>query len=480
MIIDLPLLSHDMSPSDEHSQVETSMQRDSESSLRQYKKQRKTKNISLVDVSHQLMKRKMRYNQCSTISDIMCFVGMFGIILMIIENEIIFSTSGSNYFEIVLILKLIITISSVLLIVLAFVYHYYELDLYCINNSIDDWRVGLTLIQAVMIVLEVIICAIHPFPQQFSVTRHAHNGSEMLSTSTVGTEETDKKLLSYIHIDVALGLPMFCRLYLLARVVLFHSRVIHDTTSRSLGYLNRVSIDFIFVIKYYLEIWPMRSLMIFSSIFFFIGSWSFRACEYQPGENHISFQNAMWLCIVTFTTVGYGDFSPSTYCGRSVAALIAFVGLVTSALLIAVLSSKLEFSRSEKYVHEFVLNTELNKANKCAAANIIKCAVGLFRLKQHGRHSSFEHLRMQRKLFTWIKTNQRIKQELRNLMDTCVEGREASYNQDRTNTIHNETVQHLVFIQEKIDQLEEKLVKIDNTMESIQNLMNIMLTKDIQ
>ncbi|CAF3949766.1 unnamed protein product [Rotaria magnacalcarata] len=317
MILDLPLLSHDMSPPDEHSPVGTSIPKDSKSSLRQCKKQQKTRSICLVGVSRQLMKRKMRYNQCSTISDIMCLVGIFGIILMIIENEITFGASGSNRREIVFILKLIITISSVLLIILAFVYHYYEFDLYCINNSIVDWRVGLTLIRAVMIALEVIICAIHPFPQQFSVTNHSHNGSEILSTSTVGNAETDKKLLSYIHIDVALGLPMFCRLYLLARFVLFHSRVIHDTTSRSLGYLNRVSIDFIFVIKYYLEIWPMRSLVIISIIFFFIGSWSFRACEYQPGEDHISFQNAMWLSIVTFTTVGYGDFSPSTYCGRT-------------------------------------------------------------------------------------------------------------------------------------------------------------------
>ncbi|CAF4403132.1 unnamed protein product, partial [Adineta steineri] len=26
--------------------------------------------------------------------------------------------------------------------------------------------------------------------------------------------------------------------------------------------------------------------------------------------------DAMWLFIVTFTTVGYGDLTPTTYCGR--------------------------------------------------------------------------------------------------------------------------------------------------------------------
>lgn len=85
---------------------------------------------------------------------------------------------------------------------------------------------------------------------------------------------------------------------------MFHSSVVHDAASQSLGYLNRISIDIIFVLKHYLDIWPTRSLMIFSIIFFFIGSWCIRACEYEPGFTQMSFPDAMWLCIVTFTTVG--------------------------------------------------------------------------------------------------------------------------------------------------------------------------------
>ena len=97
---------------------------------------------------------------------------------------------------------------------------------------------------------------------------------------------------------------MFLRLYLVGRFIMFHSAMVRDTASQSLGYLNQVSIDFVFVMKTYLERRPTRSLMAFSTVLFFIGSWSLRACDYQPGTHQIPFLDAMWLFIITFTTVG--------------------------------------------------------------------------------------------------------------------------------------------------------------------------------
>ncbi|CAF1416899.1 unnamed protein product [Rotaria sordida] len=104
---------------------------------------------------------------------------------------------------------------------------------------------------------------------------------------------------SYIDIDVALGLP------------------IRDVPLKSFDSLNQVSINFTFLIKIYVEKRPIRCLSIFCILMFFIGSWSTRACDYQHAANHISMFDSMWLFIVTYTTVGYGDITPSTYCGRS-------------------------------------------------------------------------------------------------------------------------------------------------------------------
>jgi hypothetical protein len=98
---------------------------------------------------------------------------------------------------------------------------------------------------------------------------------------------------------------------------MYHSHLVRDTATQSLGHLNQVSIDFFFLIKTYLDQKPIHFLTVFCTLAFFIGSWSLRACQYQVPGGHLSILDSMWLFIVTFTTVGYGDIIPSSYCSRS-------------------------------------------------------------------------------------------------------------------------------------------------------------------
>ena len=97
---------------------------------------------------------------------------------------------------------------------------------------------------------------------------------------------------------------VFIRLYLFSRFFVYHSHLARDASSQSLGYLNQVSINFSFIMKTYLEQWPIRCLVTFCLMTFFIGSWSLRACNYQPTTEHVPILDSMWLFIVTFTTVG--------------------------------------------------------------------------------------------------------------------------------------------------------------------------------
>ena len=129
---------------------------------------------------------------------------------------------------------------------------------------------------------------------------------------------------------------VFARLYLLCRAVTYHSRFLRDSSSQSLGCLNQVPIDFFFIIKAYLEQSPAFCLMLFFLSMFAVGSWSLRACDYTADRRHLPIGNATWLFLTLFTTVGesflisfpgdmclihfclsgYGDLTPSTYCGR--------------------------------------------------------------------------------------------------------------------------------------------------------------------
>lgn len=101
-----------------------------------------------------------------------------------------------------------------------------------IDNCADDWRIAMTWQRISQIGLELFICAIHPIPGEyyFQWTTKLANKNK-----TIGTE--------MVPYDVALSLPMFLRLYLICRVMLLHSKLFTDASSRSIGALNRINFN---------------------------------------------------------------------------------------------------------------------------------------------------------------------------------------------------------------------------------------------
>jgi hypothetical protein len=99
----------------------------------------------------------------------MCFLGLLGIILMIIENELTFNRYDHKDTTFSLFIKATITFTTILLVGLVFYYHRIDLSLYCVDNSIDDWRIALTRQKIFLILFEAFICMIHPIPGHFLV-----------------------------------------------------------------------------------------------------------------------------------------------------------------------------------------------------------------------------------------------------------------------------------------------------------------------
>lgn len=69
--------------------------------------------------------------------------------------------------------------------------------------------------------------------------------------------------------------------------------------------------------------------------------------------------DALWWCIATVTTVGYGDVVPVTSLGRIVAIVYMFFGITLIAILLAVISNtfyKKKFEKEEKEKKEQEMN----------------------------------------------------------------------------------------------------------------------------
>ena len=78
--------------------------------------------------------------------------------------------------------------------------------------------------------------------------------------------------------------------------------------------------------------------LIFSIIF---GSVAIMVFEKGNNDSFQNFGDGVWWCIVTLTTVGYGDLYPTTPGGKAVAGVIMFIGLSFFALLTGTISTVL-------------------------------------------------------------------------------------------------------------------------------------------
>lgn len=163
---------------------------------------------------------------------------------MILENELSAAGVYSKNSLPSLALKGIILLSTAALLALVIKFHVHEVQLFMNANSAEDWRIALTCHRCFYILLELSICGICPLPYNilfFWTTVHADG-------MTVSTSE--------VPLDIFLSIPMFCRLYWLCRVMLLHSRLFTDASSRSIAGLNRVTFNARFILKTLMTLCP--------------------------------------------------------------------------------------------------------------------------------------------------------------------------------------------------------------------------------
>ncbi|XP_040846758.1 small conductance calcium-activated potassium channel protein 1 isoform X1 [Ochotona curzoniae] len=310
---------------------------------------------------HRLGHRRALFEKRKRLSDYALIFGMFGIAVMVTETELswgVYSKESLHSFA----LKCLISLSTVILLGLVVLYHAREIQLFMVDNGADDWRIAMTCERVLLISLELAVCAIHPVPGHYRFTWTAR----LAFTYAPSVAEAD--------VDVLLSVPMFLRLYLLGRVMLLHSKIFTDASSRSIGALNKITFNTRFVMKTLMTICPGTVLLVFSISSWVIAAWTVRVCERYHDKQEVTsnFLGAMWLISITFLSIGYGDMVPHTYCGKGVCLLTGIMGAGCTALVVAVVARKLELTKAEKHVHNFMMDTQLTKRIKNAAANVLR------------------------------------------------------------------------------------------------------------
>ncbi|XP_060804460.1 small conductance calcium-activated potassium channel protein [Amyelois transitella] len=413
------------------------------------------------NIGYRLGRRKALFEKRKRISDYALVMGMFGIIIMVIENELSSAgvyTKASIYS---LALKTLISMSTVILLGLIVAYHALEVQLFMIDNCADDWRIAMTWQRIAQIALELAICAVHPIPGQYTftwTTKLANKGG------VIGVE--------VVPYDVTLSLPMFFRLYLICRVMLLHSKLFTDASSRSIGALNRINFNTRFVLKTLMTICPGTVLLVFMVSLWIIASWTLRQCERFHDEEHANLLNAMWLIAITFLSVGFGDIVPNTYCGRGIAVSTGIMGAGCTALLVAVVSRKLELTRAEKHVHNFMMDTQLTKRLKNAAANVLRETWLIYKHTRLVKRVHPGRVRThQRKFLLAIYALRKVKMDQRKLMDNANTITDMAKTQNTVYEIVSDMSTRQDTIEERLTSLEEKLTTLQEQVNSLPDVV---------
>ncbi|XP_030002368.1 small conductance calcium-activated potassium channel protein 1-like isoform X2 [Sphaeramia orbicularis] len=368
------------------------------------------------NIGWRLVRRRALFLRRQRLNDCALAVGIFGVVMMVMETELSWSVySKSSIYS--LTLKSVISLSTIILLGLIIAYHCCEVQLYVHDIGAEDWRIAMTTERLTLIALELAAVAIHPYP--VGIMSYFQQTKARLS-------------LSETELEIVLALPMFLRLYLLGRAMMLHSRLFTDTASRSIGALNKVGQEVCrrvhleihfntrFVGKTLMTNYPGTVLMIFSVSLWIVAAWGLHVCERHHNYRDLSsnYMEALWMVSVTFLSIGYGDVVPHTYCGRSICLLTGIMGAGCTVLVVAVVARKLELTRAEKHVHNFMMDSHITKRIKIAAANVLRETWLIYKYTKLSRERDHTRVRMhQRKLLLAIHQLRQVKIEKRILAD---------------------------------------------------------------
>lgn len=333
-------------------------------------------------------------------------LAMIGIILMVFEAELYINQKISKLGFYSLMLKCLISLSTVFLLIFICAEYYVSAKIRALDSNIQSVLSVMTFLQWMYLVLELVVCSIHPFPGNIKF--------EYSSTQGV---------IHSVSIDAILSIVMLGRLYLVCHFAVVHSNMVTDTFIYSIGMISKTKINTTFVIKALISKRPGFLLIVVMVTTVIVNTWAYRACELYFDRNKYkknSIFESLWIITMVFLSSDHGDVLPESYCGRFVAVVTAVMGLITSSLLIAIIAQQIEHTRSEKHVFAFASRVQTSCKKKSAAADAIKSFFKLTVLIKSGKAGYREISRLKDKVKQSLKMMRTTREEMMDIYDDTV------------------------------------------------------------
>lgn len=376
----------------------------------------KMDHIFLIDIEQKASTTKLS-KKIQIVDSVSAFLGILGIFLAYFEYEnfcgdIVTSmdSSGSLIIQILspqyvetsynTMLRTIIGISSGLLCITIYFHHRLKIKLLILKQKIDNYETLFSTKRVWVMLLEILICIVHCPPGFNWVFKFEQYG---------GSLEYSYNMFAFLF--------MLGRVYLIWRLFEHYSSW-NDEESEEVCNSCLCEGGVKFAIKAELKERPY--IIVITCLFFSILIFGVALRTLERPFMHVSGKdwnytwNGMWCIIITMTTVGYGDFYPTTHLGRCVDVIACFWGTFLISLMVLALSISSELTPQERKAFNLIKKNEMKNELEVAAINTIKSAIKLWLFtKNNALATERQSLKMTKNFEGCLKVYRRIKKYIK-------------------------------------------------------------------
>lgn len=174
--------------------------------------------------------------------------------------------------------------------------------------------------------------------------------------------------------------------------LLYHYSPINTNKGIFVSSLSKTKLTGPFLIKAWIKTYPLMALLMSTTGFLGITSYliyivergpSYCRCYYEDKIDHnMTFDNCLWFSIISYFTVGYGDYYPMTYAGRSVNTIVIIGGMISSAIIIGLVHDAMELTNEEEHVFRFIKTRKKEQRRKLVALQLVTLLLRMNVIKQ--------------------------------------------------------------------------------------------------
>jgi hypothetical protein len=293
-----------------------------------------------------------------------CIFSLISIIASVINYEASIMAKSQN----VELISSCICFGSSGLLYMSLIFDYY------LNNRVKciTTKLPLQFVQTrwskVYLAITIAIFFFHPFPFSRAVDIDFYN----------------KKFNVNYKISLNAFFTLLCmfRMWFLVKYHLVSSIYFEPRTQRICA-MNGFNTNLFFSFKGCVYGAPFNIYAILFTIIFFFFSYAIRIFERGVEEKtklqFSNYWNCLWCLIITMTTVGYGDYTPSTELGQFLVIVSCFCGVMLLSMLIVAITNILNLTGNEKSIYIMLERIDIMNEKDALASRLVSRYTNLYR-----------------------------------------------------------------------------------------------------